>query len=241
MGARLANWFNIIGTLVLGILGFWLNFQIQTSNELLEKQRLLLDEQRIVLDEQKADLQFRLELFDRVVKSVGINKKEGEVVLALVKTLPKSEYSQALLDVLTASPKKEIREKAMTALLKRGDTWIHKEYSPETSGYADFDVFVCGPALNSQATANLLDEVLQSFDNSRTGQIRVRKWTLLSEFSEDDLANKTTVILDKDEVKVAYSIIESLSRISNIPPVITVDNPAKESPWRVRVVLCPQE
>jgi hypothetical protein len=241
-------------TVVISLLTVLLNFQTFLGNDKLRKieqlqesQKQVLEEQKLLLEKQSADLNFRLNLFDRASKSVfDNNEKQLRILLALVKSLPKSDYSDALLNVLAESADREIKQQATNELKARfsgGAEWVYRPSNKETAKYPDYDIFICEPAVSNSTTDRLLTSVLTTFDESkRIGSIRVKKWENLSEFSLQELSGKITVITDKnhDEKKDAETIINKImTNVKDIPPVNYQDNRGKSSPWRISIVVCP--
>jgi hypothetical protein len=238
----------------ISLLTVLLNVQIFLSNEKLKKIELLqesqkqaLEEQKLLLQKQNDDLHFRLDLFDRAYTSVKDNNaRQLKILLTLVQTLPKSDYSDALLNVLADSTDKEIKQQASNELkdrLSSGTEWVYKPSTKETEIYPDYDIFICEPAISNSTTDRLLISILNSFDKSkRIGSIRIKKWDNLSEFSLQELSRKTTVLIDKnhDEKKDAETIInEIVTNVKDLPPVNYQDNRGKRSPWRISIVICP--
>jgi hypothetical protein len=234
-------------TLILNVQTYFSNEKLKKIEILQNEQKQLLEEQKLLLDKQSADFNFRLDLFDRAAASVKENnERQLKILLALVQSLPKSDYSDSLLNILTDSSVKTIRQEAVETLISRirgGAEWVYRPSTPKISGFTDYDIFICDSAISNSTTDTLLTSVLESFDNiDRTGSIRVKKWEKLSEFSSQELSGKTTVITDKNhpEKSDAERIINAIkTKVKDLPPVNYQDNRGESSPWRISIVLCP--
>jgi hypothetical protein len=234
-------------TLVLNVQTYFSNEKLRKIELLQEEQKRLLEQQKLLLDKQSADFNFRLNLFDRAAASVKENnERQLKILLALVQSLPKSDYSDSLLNILTDSSVREIRQQAVDTLKSRfrgGAEWVYRPSNPSISGFTDYDIFICDSAISNSTADTLLTSVLESFNNiDRTGSIRVKKWESISEFSNQELSGKTTIITDKNhpEKSDAERIINAIkTKVQNLPPVNYQDNRGQSSPWRISIVLCP--
>ncbi len=236
-------------TLVLNVQTYFSNEKLKRIELLQVEQKQVLEQQKLLLDKQSADFNFRLNLFDRAAASVKENnEKQLKILLVLVQSLPKSDYSDSLLNVLADSSVKEIRQQAVDTLRSRlggGSEWVYRPSTPKISGFTDYDIFICDSAISNSTADTLLTSVLKSFDGiDRTGSIRVKKWENISELSSEELSGKTTVITDKNhlEKRDAERIINAIeTKVKDLPPVNYHDNRGESSPWRVGIVLCPRD
>ncbi len=232
---------------VVSLLTFFLNVQTYFGNEKLKRIELLQEEQKLLLDKQSADFNFRLNLFDRAAASVkDNNERQLKILLALVQSLPKSDYSDSLLNILSDSSNRDIRQKAVDTLIYRlrgGAEWVYRPSTPSISGFTDYDIFICQSAISKSTTNVLLTSVLESFGGiDKTGSIRVKMWDRLSGLSDQELSGKTTVITDKShpETSDARRTMSAIrNKVANLPPVIYQDNRGQGSPWKISIVLCP--
>jgi len=261
-GSSDSSWLKLVGV-VISLLTVILNYQTSISNEklqelqkaqeeqklLLEKQNQILNQQRLLLEQQNADFHVNLNLFDRAITSVAANnQRQLEILLALVQSLPKSDYSNALLSILSKSSNPNIQEQAINSRVKaqlseENSEWVYKPYSEATARFTDYKIFTCNSAGSDLTTEKLLISTLQVFDAAqRTGTIRVKKWQNTSEFTYTDLQQKITVITDKNhpEKQQAERIVKELkNKVKDIPPVDYQDERGKSSSWQVSIVLCP--
>lgn len=234
-------------TLVLNVQTYFSNEKLKRIELLQVEQKQVLEQQKLLLDKQSADFNFRLNLFDRAAASVKENnEKQLKILLVLVQSLPKSDYSDSLLNILADSSVKEIRQQAVDTLKSRlsgGSEWVYRPSDPNISKFTDYDIFICDSAISNSTADILLKSVLESFKSiDRTGSIRVKKWEKLSEFFSQELSGKTTVITDKNypEKSDAERIINAIkTKVKDLPPVNYQDNRGESSPWRISIVLCP--
>lgn len=263
-GSAESPWIKLVGV-VISLLTVLLNYQTFISNQklqelqkaqedqriLIEKQNHILNEQRLLLEQQNADFDSRFKVFEQAINLVEQknNQKQLKIFLALVQSLPKSDYSNALLSILAESSSSDIQEQALNTLIKarlseENSEWDYRPYRKTTAKFTDYKIFTCKAAGSDLATEKLLVSTIQAFDSStRIGTIRVKKWTDTSKFSLAQLTGKTTVITDKNhpEKKEAERVIKEIkNKVEKLPLINYQDEPgSSKSIWQVSIVLCP--
>ncbi len=247
-------------SVVIGLLTVLLNFQTFHSNEKLreiqnsqeaqrEDQRQALEQQKLLLEQQSVTFDSHFKLFDLAIQAVERNNaKHLKILLALVQSFPKNDYSNTLLTILAESSNPDIQEQAINTIIKtqlgeENAEWVYRPYSKETSKFTDYQIFTCNSASSDLTTEKLLISTLQVFNKApRIGSIRVKKWKNTSEFPLQELERKTTVITDKNhpekkDAEVITSRIEA--EVKDIPLVKYQDNRGNSTPWQVNIILCP--
>lgn len=100
----------------------------------------------------------------------------------------------------------------------------------------DIDVFVCSDSTEDQTEALSLATVLQpSF-----GGIRIKQWHADDELPASVLTAHTTIVYDDRHDEKAYvgQISDIAARVAGLPPVQSLPNRGKLSPWYFSVIVC---
>jgi hypothetical protein len=249
-------WIKIVACVVGG-----LTFVLSVANSVatlyqqgeLDSQKNQLEKQRIQLNEAKQQTDFQIALFDRAFTSLEKkNVQQQQALLVLLDSLDKKvdkDFTQKLISVITAESR-DLETKFQGVFLQfgsllNGGEIIYRAGSKDNYGFTDFDIFVCKPALQNEQKDNslkLLDSILKVFDKTeKIGRIRVKIWNN-NEFSTDQLKNKVTLIVYKDEKDEAKRIVDEIQRSPmpvSIPEISYQDDPSKKIDWLVKMVLCP--
>ena len=249
-------WIKIVAC-VVGVLTFILSVgnsvaTIYQQGEL-ESQKTRLNQQQLQLNEAKQQTDFQIALFDRAFTSLQQrNVQQQQALLVLLNSLDKKvdkDFTQKLISVIT-SESRDLETKSQGVFLQfgsllNGGEIIYRAGSKDNYEFTDFDVFVCKPALQNEQKDNslkLLDSVLKVFDKTkRIGRIRVKIWNN-NEFSTDQLKNKVTFIVHKDEKEEAKRIVDEIQGSPmpvSIPEISYQDDPSKKTDWLIKMVLCP--
>jgi hypothetical protein len=112
----------------------------------------------------------------------------------------------------------------------------------ETKKYTDFNIFVCDNYWNDNNAQKLAASITDAlWKAGRAGQIRLKKWTLYYEVPLRKLKGKITIIVDQDhpEANELTRIKSILRKLKDLPKIEVVDNPGKDSPWLISIVICP--
>ena len=111
----------------------------------------------------------------------------------------------------------------------------------ETSGYTDFDLFVCDAAwedAQAKATAQTVINTLQKA--GRVGQISLKKWSSYEEIPLEKLRNKLTIIVDKGygETRELPRLKQQFQAVGSLPEIQVLDNTGSTTPWLISLVTC---
>lgn len=117
---------------------------------------------------------------------------------------------------------------------------IAKSSTPKTNPFPDYTVFVCDTQWKESSAIEMAKEIINSLSSmKRVGEVKFEQWNDYSVVPLDKLQNKFTIIVDSYERSEVDSIKNQVQKIKNLPPIQVLDNPGKETKWRLSLILCP--
>ncbi|WP_254276017.1 hypothetical protein [Halomonas sp. 3H] len=133
----------------------------------------------------------------------------------------------------------------VTSFIQSGERVSLTPRNPSNADRTDIDLFVCGSASTSPVAERLVQDVhLTLADSGRYGRITLKVWdgSLYEELSESELKGTATLIYDaghgeEGELEGLRGLLEP---VSALPPLRTVANAGRSTPWLLSLVVCPE-
>ena len=251
------DWFDVLAKSIIALATTWLAFEsLEWEKQLADiqanqkQQEALLDRQRLLLEERQADLTFRLDLSEHVLDHVS-NPERAPAILALVETLPSSDYTTALIQVLRSSDIERVRRGAETTLRQRAELVYEspdfQRSSADTAHLPNITVYLCEERVNAADAIDLVNRVGETLAAAGLADaVKGGIWGGTSfnrEIPADARAGKTLIVYDTDpdESWEADQIQRALADIGDLPPVSQLQNTGSSTPWSLSVLVCPEE
>ena len=117
---------------------------------------------------------------------------------------------------------------------------IPKPSTPQTNFFTDYTVFVCDAQWKESSAIDMAKEIINSLSSmKRVGEVKFEQWNDYSVIPLNKLQNKLTVIVDSYERSEVDNIKNQFQNIKNLPKIQVLDNPGKETKWRLSLIVCP--